>query len=264
MTRPMHITSKSNGRLRDVRRLARRRAPDRFVIDGHRALRCALTAGNRVLEVYAAPDLFLGDRDAELIALAARRGALVHHLSADAFRSVSGQVRADGLLAVVERPSTTLRELGEFVVVADGIERPGNLGTVIRTAAAAGADSVVACDVRTDVFHPEVVRGSVGAIFNVRVGVASTADAVARLRRHRVVVATPDASIPFWSADYRGVTAVVVGSERHGVSAVWRRAAAQNVAIPLAEGADSLNVAVAAGVILIEAARQRALPGSTR
>lgn len=258
MTRPILITSKSNQRLRGVRRLARTRSGERFLIEGHRALRCALEARCHVLEVYSCPELFLSERDTDLIRRAARSGALVHELSREAFLSLSGEARADGVLAVVARPPTALRDVGPFVVVAEGIERPGNLGTIVRTAVAAGADTLVACDSRTDAFHPEVVRGSVGTIFNIRIAVATSADASERLRSHRVVVATPDAALPFWAIDYVGPTAVVVGSERHGVSDTWRRGAVGAVSIPMAPGADSLNVAVAAGVVLMEAARQRA------
>jgi hypothetical protein len=93
-------------------------------------------------------------------------GARVHELGDEAFRSLSRHVRADGLLAIVARPPTTLADVGEFVLVAERIERPGNLGSAIRTAAAAGADTVIVCDARTDVFHPDVVRGSVGTIFS--------------------------------------------------------------------------------------------------
>jgi RNA methyltransferase, TrmH family len=262
MTRPILITSKSNQHLRSVRRLARARSAERFVIEGYRQLRLALDAHAQVLEVYSSPELQLGTGDSELVELATRRGAVVHRLSRDAFLSVSGHVRGDGLLAIVARPATALREVGELVVVAEGIERPGNLGTIVRTAVAAGADTVVVCDGRTDVFHPEVIRGSVGTIFNVRIAVASSVAAAERLRGHRVVVATPEASLPFWGVKYAGQTAVVVGSERHGVSETWRDCADEAVAIPMAPGADSLNVAVAAGIVLIEAARQRAASAS--
>jgi TrmH family RNA methyltransferase len=263
MTRPILITSKSNQHLRGVRRLARTRSRERFLVEGHRALRCALEARSRVLEVYSCPELFLGERDTDLVGRAARCGALVHELSREAFLSVSGQVRADGVLAVVARPPTTMRDVGPFVVVAEGIERPGNLGAIVRTAVAAGADTLVVCDGRTDAFHPEVVRGAVGTIFNIRIAVATSADASERLRGHRVLVATPEAALPFWAADYAGPAAVVVGSERHGVSDTWRAVAAETVAIPMAPAADSLNVSVAAGIVLMEAARQRAASGAS-
>ena len=120
----------------------------------------------------------------------------------------------------------------------------------MRTAAAAGADALLATDAPTDLFHPETVRGSVGTLFHVPVAQSSATDAVARLRRDgvRIVVATPDAPRTHWDADF---------GERNGVSRTWLDAADDAVSIPMAGAADSLNVAVAAGVVLFEAVRQR-------
>ena len=264
MTRPSTITSSANTRLKAVRRLARKRDPQVFVVEGHRQLRRALEGGARVRAVYAAPELFLGDEDGGLVALARRRGAEVVELGAGAFRSIAGGVRPDGLLAVVERWPTTLGALGlgprPLLLVAQGIERPGNLGTIVRTACSAGADALVACDGRADLFHPDTVRGAVGTLFHLPLAQCSTDQALPWLRRHglAVVVATPCGEQVIWDADLRGPVALVVGSERHGVSPEWLRAAHQTVSIPMPGPSDSLNVAVAAGVLLFEAIRQRA------
>ena len=262
MTRRTRITSTSNERLKAVRRLRRRRR-DVFVVEGHRQLRAALDAGAAVRDVYAAPELYLGELDERLVAEASARGARVCELSRAAFDSISGDVRPDGLLAVVGRWPTTLDRLplsaDGLIVVAEGVERPGNLGAIVRTACAARADALLVCDGGTDIFHTEVVRGSVGTLFHLPLAEASTAEAVARLRSlpTRIIVATPDAGCPFWAADYTGATAIVLGSERHGVSDRWLEVSDSAVAIPMGGAADSLNVAVAAGIVLFEAARQR-------
>jgi RNA methyltransferase, TrmH family len=264
MTRRLTIASRSNERLKAVRRLARHRSRDVVLVEGHRAVRCALDAGLEVRELYAAPELFLGAEDASLVARAELAGANVVELSAAAFRSAAGNVRPDGLLALVERPPTALARLhlrdAPLLVVADAIERPGNLGTLVRTGCAAGADALIVSDGCTDVFHPEVVRGSVGTLFHVPVAAATSERTIAWLRERdvRLVVATPSGSRTYSDADYRGAVAVVVGSERYGVSVAWLRAADVTVAIPMHAPADSLNVAVAAGVVLFEAARRRA------
>jgi RNA methyltransferase, TrmH family len=263
MTRRLLITSTSNDRLKAVRRLRRRRERGVFLVEGHRQLREALAAGAGVREVFAAPELFLGDHDAALVTLAERRGARVVVLGAEAFRSISSRVRADGIVAVVERWPTQLRCLRlpaePLLAVAQGVERPGNLGTIVRTAAAAGADALIVCDAPTDMFHPDAVRGSVGTLFHLPVAQAATDRALPWLAEHgvRLVVATPDGARTHWEVDYGGPTAVVVGSERHGVDAAWREAADESVVIPMAGIADSINVAVAAGVVLFEAARRR-------
>ena len=232
------------------------------LVEGFRPLGRALEAGARVRELFVAPDLHLGDAEAELVRFAERRGATVTELGAAAFRSIAGRPRPDGLLALLDPPPTALGGFDPgrepLLLVAEAIERPGNLGTIARTACGAPVDGLVVCDGRTSVFHPDTVQGSVGALFRVPLAEAASAGARAWLRARgvRTIVATPAADRPFWEADYRGAVAIVVGSERHGVSAPWLEGA-ERVSIPMATGVDSLNVAVAAGIVLFEAVRQR-------
>jgi TrmH family RNA methyltransferase len=183
------------------------------------------------------------------------------------FAAVATAGRPDGLLAVVRRPPTELGRLPlaatPLVVVAEGVERPGNLGTILRSACAAGATALIACDPQTDVFHPGTVTASVGAVFLLPLAACRSADAAAWLRERgvAVVLATPDAVAAPWEVDLTGPAALVVGCEKRGVSDVWRGAADAEIGIPMPGGAvDSLNVAVAAGIVLFEAVRQRARP----
>jgi TrmH family RNA methyltransferase len=263
MARRPIITSSANDRLKAVRRLARRRDRGVFLIEGHRQLRRALAANAVLRDVYSAPELHLGDEDARLVALAERRGARIVELSAAAFRSIGGSARPDGILAVAERWPTVLSALprprSPLLLVAQGIERPGNLGTIIRTGCSSGATGIVVCDTRTEVFHPDTVRGSVGTVFDLPVAECETDDALPWLREHgvRIVVATPEAHRAVWDVELTGPGAIVVGSERHGVSETWRHAADDALAIPMPGPVDSLNVAVAAGIVLFEAVRQR-------
>jgi TrmH family RNA methyltransferase len=264
VTTSSRITSTSNRRLKRVRRLLRHgAAAGVFAVQGHRQLRCALEAGARVVEVYAARELFLGADDEKLVAWASRTGAEVVEVGPEAFRSTFRAARADGIAGVVERWSTALdsASLGDapLVLVAEAIERPGNLGTMIRSACAAGASAVAIADGALDPFKPDVVRGSVGTIFHIPLLHGSSDEVSAWLaeRAVAVVAATPEASAPYWSVDYSGATAVAVGSERHGLTAGWLRRAQTTVSIPMPGRADSLNAAVAASVVLFEAARQR-------
>jgi len=266
MSRRVFITSSSNPRLKNVRRLRRcSRRDAAFLVEGYRQVAAALESGARIRELYLAPDLFLGECESELALGAERRGATVVDLSAAVFESISGNVRPDGVAAVVERRPTGLERLrlppDPLVLVAEAIERPGNLGTIVRSACAAGADALVVADGRTDLFHPETVRGSVGTIFRLPVAESTTEAALAWLRasKVRIVVATPEANRPCWQAAFEGPTAIVVGNERYGVSDAWLDAADEAVSIPMPGPADSLNVAVAAGVVLFEAARRRVL-----
>jgi TrmH family RNA methyltransferase len=215
-----------------------------------------------VQELYVAPELLVGGRDADVVEAAQRSGATVLELGAQAFASLTER-RPDGLLAVVRRPTAVLETLDlrtePFVAVAVAIERPGNLGAIARTACAAGADALVVADPRTDVFHRDAIRGSVGAVFRLPCVTATTGRALAWLqeREIRLVATTPCAPTPYWAPSYAGAVAVALGSERHGLPSVWLEAASDLVSVPAHGPVDSLNVAVAAGVVLCEAARAR-------
>jgi len=259
--RPL-IVSSANVRLKAVRRLARRGARELCLAEGARSVRAAFAAGSTVQELYVAPELLAGGRDADLVTAAERCGAAVVELGTAAFASLTER-RPDGLLAVVRRPSTALDAFvpppEPFLAVAVAVERPGNLGAIARTACAAGADALVVADPRTDVFHRDAIRGSVGAVFRLPCVTATTEEALAWLRRSgaRIVATTPGASRPYWAPSYAGAVAVVLGSERHGLPSAWLDAADERVAVPTLGPVDSLNVAVAAGVVLCEAARAR-------
>jgi RNA methyltransferase, TrmH family len=277
--RPL-IVSSANVRLKAVRRLACRGAPGLCLAEGARSVRAAFGAGAAVEELYVAPDLLAGRRDADLVVAAERSGVDVVELGAAAFASLTER-RPDGLLAVVRRPPTALdafvpaRE--PFVAVAVAVERPGNLGAIARTACAAGVDALLVADPRTDVFHRDAIRGSVGAVFRLRCVTANSEEALAWLQEHaiRIMATTPAATTAYWTPSYAGGVAVALGSERHGLPRAWLDAADECVAVPAQGPVDSLNVAVAAGVVLCEAARARAsaagrsaprqtLPGTAR
>jgi RNA methyltransferase, TrmH family len=225
-------------------------------------VRAAFAGGAAVRELYVAPELLAGGRDRDLLDAAKRSEAEVVELGAAAFASLTER-RPDGFLAVVRRPSTRLDAFRAppepFVAVAVAVERPGNLGAIARTACAAGADVLVVADPRTDVFHRETIRGSVGSVFRLACVTATTGQALAwlRAREIRIVATTPGASTPYWAPCYAGAVAVVLGSERHGLADAWLEAADERVAVPAHGPVDSLNVAVAAGVVLYEAARSR-------
>jgi len=171
--------------------------------------------------------------------------------------------RSDGIVAIVETPAISLDDLhlsdDPLVVVVEGVEKPGNLGAVLRTADAAGADAVVAADARTDPFNPNAIRASLGTIFTVPVVAATSSDVAAWLSQHgiRAVAAIVGAPRTHIDADLTGPLAIVLGSEADGLGQTWRTTAVDGVSIPMAGVADSLNVSIAAAVLLFEAVRQR-------
>ncbi|MGH2513338.1 MAG: TrmH family RNA methyltransferase, partial [Candidatus Limnocylindrales bacterium] len=169
-----------------------------------------------------------------------------------------------GLVGVIRTPPVGLDRLAlpaePLVVVAESVEKPGNLGAILRSADGAGADALIAADPRTDVFNPNAIRASLGTIFSVPVAVASSADTIAWLmaRRIRIIAARVDGSVPYTEANLRGPLAIVLGSEAHGLAGAWSMPGIEAVHLPMLGSADSLNVSVAAAILLYEARRQRA------
>lgn len=254
------ITSASNERLKRLKRLRKRRDRDDegvFLVEGYREVRRAANSGATIEELFISPDLFLGENEPDLIAAIA---ATTHEVDPKAFHAITARDRPDGLLAVVRKFDTTLQTISDtrLILVAEGVERPGNLGTMIRTACAAGVTGVIAADPQTDVFAPEVVRASVGTLFAQPVATATAEDAIAYLHQTNtpIVTASPDGDRDYWDVDLAGPVAIVVGSEQHGVTQQWFDAARDTVRIPMA-GVDSVNVAAAAAVLLFDAVRQK-------
>lgn len=267
------ITSPANPRVKRLVRLRSRRHRDRegvFLIEGFRELEKAAGAGVEVDELYVCEDLFLGENEPALAERLIAAGARLFRLAEEPFRKAAYRDRPEGLLATAPHFPTglnALRERGagdgpepELMLVAEGIEKPGNLGTMLRTADAAGAQAVIAADPRTDLFNPNVVRSSLGSLFTVPTAVASAAAVADWLRRRGVtpVLASPRAPAPHWEADLRRPTAIVIGSEQLGLSPIWRKRGYPEARIPMTGAADSLNAAAAAGILLFEAVRQRA------
>jgi TrmH family RNA methyltransferase len=292
------ITSLQNPRVKQLVKLRDRRPRDEagvFLVEGYREVRRALEKGVALREVYFAPEWFLGENEPALLAQAEAAGAQLCELSKDAFAKVAYRERPDGLLAVAPQWKRTLDDLdtlvgrglpippvreaddaaagsgdpalqselprasAPFLLVVEAIEKPGNLGTILRSADAAGCDAVIVCDPVTDVFNPNVVRASTGVLFSVPLVVADSASVVAwlRARRIRTVATTPSATQLYTDTDLRGPLAVIMGSEQYGLSEFWLKASDQPIRIPMAGQADSLNVAMATIITLFEAVRQR-------
>ena len=260
------ITSLQNPRIKALVRMRKRRERDqtkRFLIEGYRELRRAVDRQVTIETLFVCEELFLGTNEPRLIANAAANGAEVVEVSTDPFSKVSYRDRPEGLLAIAEQFDTDLESIATnadpLVLVVESIEKPGNLGTMLRTADAAGVDAVIVADPTTDPFNPNVVRASLGCLFTVPLAVSSTERALEWLNASqiRTVATTPDTSTLHWEADLVGSVAIIVGSEQYGLSREWLDGADTRVRIPMGGEADSLNAAMAAGVVLFEAVRQR-------
>ncbi|MEO6875577.1 MAG: RNA methyltransferase [Opitutaceae bacterium] len=264
-----------------------------FLVEGYREIRRALEKKVALTEMYFSPEWFLGENEPALIEQARAAGAQVFELTKDTFAKVAYRERPDGLLAVAPQWRKTLDDLdaifdglgknvgrglsptgladvghkarpttnapSPFLLVVEAIEKPGNLGTILRSADAAGCDAVIVCDPVTDIFNPNVVRASTGVLFSVPLVVAESTQVHAWLkeRKIRTVATTPAAETLYTSADLRGPLALIMGSEQYGLSEFWLKNADLPVRIPMAGQADSLNVAMATIIALFEAVRQR-------
>ena len=268
---PTTIDSPANPRIKAALRLRERHERDAAgltLVDGGRESLRALEAGAVVETAFICPPLLTtpqAKRVAEKLSQSfGPFGASVEYreVSERAFERLAYGDRADGVVLVVRAPRAALGDLllprDPLVVVTEDVEKPGNVGAILRSADAVGADAVIAVG-GTDLFNPNVIRASVGTVFSLPVAAATAGEAAAWLRERgvRIVAALVDAKRLHVETDLRGSVALVLGSEASGLSEAWRGADVEPVRLPMAGIADSLNVSVAAAVLLYEAWRQR-------
>lgn len=254
------IASPGNERVKDLVKLRTRRRRDQtgtFLVEGRREVSRARHGGVQLLAAFVGPEVSPDDP-----LLGELNGIEVTRLSAAAFAKAAYRADAGGVVAVARTFPTVLDRIvpgtPPFLLVVEAVEKPGNLGAMLRTAAAAGVDGVMVADPATDLFNPNVVRASLGALFSVPVAVAATPEIIAWLAGHAItVVATsPGAETSLYDLDLTGSIAIAVGSEAAGLSPPWLEAGT-GARLPLASYVDSLNAATAAAVCLFEVVRQR-------
>jgi TrmH family RNA methyltransferase len=260
------ITSTANPRVKALTRLRRRRHRDEAgvtLVEGLEELTLALRAGVVPSTVYCCPELVAGDEWDAVSGLPAFAEAELVRVNRIVFEKISYRESPDGWLAVLPSVGTELGELrlgpDPLLLVCAGVEKPGNLGAMLRTADAAGVAAVIAADPGTDWSNPNVVRASKGAVYTVPVAAAGEQQVLEWLaeRRIPVVATTPDAHADYTELDLRGPLAIAVGAEDVGLSQAWLNSAHQRALIPMSGRVDSLNVSAAAAVLLYEAVRQR-------
>lgn len=263
----MIITSPQNPRIKHVVALRDRKERDHTGltrVEGYEELSLALASGARPEALFFCPELFREPEQAALVEHVAQAGAELVEVSLRVFEKIAYREGPDGWLATIPSPVRPLDVLplsaAPFVVVAESVEKPGNLGAMLRTADAAGADAIIAAAPLTDWSNPNIVRSSKGALFSVPIAAASTEQTIAWLRRNniRIVTAIPEAAAVYTEVDLRGPVAIVVGSEKHGLSTLWRGDEPISVRIPMVGRVNSLNVATATALLMYEVVRQRA------
>jgi len=264
----MEITSLTNPRVKNVVKLRQRSHRDdmgRMLIEGYREISRALDNNHPIKELFYCETLFQGENNAALLERCTAIDAELISCPAPVFKKMSYRDRPDGLLAIAPQINKKLRDIklgsAPFIVIAEAIEKPGNLGTILRSSDAAGVDAVIVCDRCTDINNPNVVRASVGTIFSLPVIETTSHDAIEWLKANNIqsVATTPHTDNLYSDVDLTKGVAVVVGTEQYGLSETWLNASKIKVRIPMLGQADSLNVASATTILLYEVVRQRTI-----
>lgn len=233
-----------------------RRKEGLIVVEGARELGHCIDAGLKPKTIFYCPALFnidkLSTNDAQLI-----------EVSQEVYDKIAYRGSTEGVIAIVQGHQLTLNELelgdNPLIIVLEGVEKPGNIGAVLRSADAAQATAVIVCDPLTDLYNPNLIRSSIGAIFTVPCVACSSDECIEFLKAHNITILTAQLqdSELYYNTDMRQGTAIVMGTEATGLTNVWREAADAHIRIPMKGALDSLNVSVSAAILLFEAVRQR-------
>ena len=252
------ITSKSNPKIKNVVKLQKsseRREQNRIIIEGRREIERAVACGFVVDTLFICNDILK-----ESVNIAAN---YVEDVTLEVFEKIAYREGSDGLLAVAIPKYADLKSFkpkkNPLIIVLETVEKPGNLGAIMRTADAAGVDAVIIADPRTDLYNPNAIRASIGTIFSVPLFACSSEECINWLRENDIKIYCTylKASIDYLEADFRQGSAIVMGTEATGISDIWVNAADQNLIIPMNGIADSLNVSVTTAIVVFEAIRQR-------
>jgi TrmH family RNA methyltransferase len=258
MEHGMLITSLQNERIKRMVALGQksslRRSEGVIVVEGRRELEHCLQCGHEVVAVYHCPALLDSTPAC----------ACPHYeVTREVYEKIAYRGSTEGVIAEVRPRQLTLDDLrlGEqpLMIVLEAVEKPGNLGAVLRSADAAHADAVVVCDPLTDLYNPNIIRSSIGAIFTVPCVACTSEECISYLKTNNIQILTAQLqdSLPYYDTDMRCGTAIVMGTESTGLTNQWRAAADRHIRIPMKGQLDSLNVSVSAAILLFEAVRQR-------
>lgn len=282
----MVITSVQNPRVKAVvalqQKSAERRRTGLFVVEGRREVEHCVEMGLEVVEVFVCEELggwscdnvaanrtegMKGVKEVEgmrgVKVAEVTRGVKVTEVTRGVYEKMAYRGGTEGVMAVVKSKERRLDELdlneNPLIVVVERVEKPGNLGAILRSADAAGADAVVVCDPLTDLWNPNLIRSSIGAVFTVPCMTCGSEECIEFLKAHGIQILTAQLqdSELYYDTDMRRGTAIVMGTEATGLTDVWREAADAHIRIPMLGRLDSLNVSVSAAILLYEAVRQR-------
>ena len=255
------ITSTQNALIKKIIQLQEksrlRKKEGLFIIEGKREIDLAIAGGYELDTVLIYEDLYQPDSPLS---------ETIRHIkiSKEVFQKIAYRSSTEGIIAIAKSKSSAIASMqfntkNPLVLVAEAPEKPGNIGAILRTADAANVDAIIIANPKTDLYNPNIIRSSVGCVFTNTIGVGSTSEIIDFLKEHQINIyaATLQNSNAYHLENYKEATAIVVGTEAEGLSEAWRNAARKNIIIPMQGAIDSMNVSVAAGILIFEAKRQR-------
>ena len=258
---PQNATIKHLLQLREKSRV--RKKEQRFLIEGVLELKLAFQADYQVLEVYVCTSIIAMELFEETFKEWLSQ-IQITEISSEVYEKLAYRASTEGVIGVatwkdLHISALRLKTDNPLILVMEAPEKPGNIGAILRTADAANVDAVIIANPKTDLYNPNVIRSSVGGVFTNTIAAGSTTEIISFLRKHSVNIygAILQSSISYHEQDFTKATAIVVGTEHEGLSAEWRENTAQNIIIPMGGSIDSMNVSVAAGILIFEAKRQR-------
>lgn len=230
-----------------------------FLIEGQREIELALKGGYEIETILFLPEIISEKRLNELL----NSETQLIEISKEVYQKLAYRDTTEGILAVAKTKSLSLDDLklskNPLILIAESLEKPGNLGAILRTADAANIDAVIIANPRTDLYNPNIVRSSVGCLFTRQIAIGTSEEIIAFLKENNInfYSATLQNSTEYHTQDYTKPTALVVGTEATGLTEIWRKESTSNIIIPMQGEIDSMNVSVAAAILLFEAKRQR-------
>jgi len=259
------IQSTQNNRIKNIQKLftksKERKEQDLFVIEGAREIHLALAASYSLDSVFVCPELFSKTDYPEI--LPKLPSSILFEVSPEVFQKIAYREHSDGILALAKPKAHTLNNLSlpsnPFIIVLEAVEKPGNLGAILRTADAARVDAVIVCDPLTDVYNPNVIRSSVGCVFTVPLAVSTQQDTFSFLKENRIRIFATELQAAQWyqDTDFTQACALIMGTEADGLTQFWIDRADARIKIAMRGKIDSLNVSVSTAVLTFEAMRQR-------
>jgi len=262
------ITSTQNKLVKDILQLQEkskvRKKEQLFIIEGKREILIAIRNGYLLTNVLICFE-YTSKSIVEEIEKMTTHPVEFIEISKEVYQKIAYRDSTEGIIAIAEHKGHALSELtlpsNPLIVVLESLEKPGNIGAVLRTADAAGIDAILIANPKTDLYNPNIVRSSVGAIFTNNIAVSSNEEILSFLKMHHIPIysAILQDAVPYYTVDYKKGAALVMGTEATGLTNEWREASDANIIIPMEGQIDSMNVSVAAAVLIFEAKRQRML-----